>query len=479
MNDYNPRQKVSESEIEQCLGKDTYEIPYRDPEYLMGSKIKNLYANIITPSYAHGYSLGIEYMNNWFERGFEKDYFKSIYIDGKHVIDDYKKFSRLNVKGENPRARIAPMVEYDFDREGLDFYMGPPNVYFRRSRIEEAFFKDYDNNLYLGMVPRLMRMNFNIKVRVNSRSQQLDVFNKMEMNFRVGATQSEYISVDFHIPKSIILHIANKAGFKIFNGEILEIVEFLQYMNAHSEVPFLFKLRAINQKPEFFMRIDELYTHIINKDKLQLDDGERDGKLDFNFHVEMNPILEMPIPYYYAFYSGEDFLSSIDAQAIKDEKMQVPLYSINLIEIPKTDEHGWNIACDTDYLCDDGDTYIDISELFNGNNILNKSITHDLTLGVNPSRYINIKIYRDKDIARKVDFTIDWNEKKIMFKSPESENMLHIAIYVDRAYINELEINMKDYHNKRLTIDEEGQTIETYKSSKDKKEKVTTIRDVK
>ena len=34
-----------------------------------------LYNNLITPSYVHGYSLAIEYMQNWFVNKFNKNYF--------------------------------------------------------------------------------------------------------------------------------------------------------------------------------------------------------------------------------------------------------------------------------------------------------------------------------------------------------------------------------------------------------------------
>ena len=47
------------------------------------------------------------------------------------------------------------------------------------------------------------------------------------------------------------------------------------------------------------------------KDKLQLDDGERDGKLDFNFHIEMTTSLEIPIPHYYSYYSAEELMGSV------------------------------------------------------------------------------------------------------------------------------------------------------------------------
>ena len=56
-----------------------------------------------------------------------------------------------------------------------------------------------------------IKMDFGFKVRVNTRAEQVDTFNKMELRFRNGATQSEYLSMDYHVPKYIILDIANKA----------------------------------------------------------------------------------------------------------------------------------------------------------------------------------------------------------------------------------------------------------------------------
>ena len=57
-------------------------------------RVKNLHGNIALPSYVHGYSLAVEYMYNWFKNKFPKDFFRGgIYIDGKNVLDDYK---RLN-----------------------------------------------------------------------------------------------------------------------------------------------------------------------------------------------------------------------------------------------------------------------------------------------------------------------------------------------------------------------------------------------
>lgn len=409
-----------------------------------------LYSNIAIPSYVHGYSLAIEYMRNWFEKGFDKDYFKGgIYVDGKHVLDDYKHFSKNVVKGQNPRARIGATVDFDYDRDGLDNYVAPPSIYLRRSQFQTSFFRDYDNHLFLALDNKALRMNFAFKVRVATRSQQLDLMTKMRKNFRVTATQYEYLTLDFHIPKAIVLNIADKAGFKVVNGEVLDIISFLQYLNAHSDLPFLFKLRAINQKPEFFIRMPDVYTHIAVPDKLQMDDGERDGKLDFNFHIEMNAILTIPVPNFYSFYSAEQLNYDI---ALKENSSDtVAIYSISTLEIPKTNEKGWMQGAVIDFATDDGDEEINISSIFEGTNGIARAINHTLTQGVSPRRFIDIKVYREEE-PRDCEIDMDWDTRIARFKNgPEKEGILHIAIYYDREYINTLEIELDKYNNSRIS----------------------------
>lgn len=425
-------------------------IEVRDGIYPM-EKINKLYGNLAQPSYVHGYSLGIEYMYDWFESKFPKGYFKGgIYVDGKHVLDDYKSLTKDIIKRENPRARMGVTVDYDYDREGVDMYSAPPELYLKRSEFQQSFFKDYDRELFLGMNMRALRMNFQFKVRTSTRAQQLDVYNRMEMYFRVGATQSDSISVDFHVPKDIILFIADKAGFDIKNDQVVDIIDFLEYLNSHSDLPFLFKMRAINQKLEYFIRINGIYTHIAVRDKLQLDDGEMQGKLSFNYHVEMQATLTIAIPHYYAFYSAEDMTKKYNLKE-KDEGT-IAVYSINLFEVPKTDENGWMMGAETDYMTDIGDSEVDLTTIFSGNNSLALAVKHDLTQGISPSKFINIKVYRSNDVAKLVDTYMDWKTKVLHFKNKaDSEEIYHIVIYYDREYINTIDTALNGYNSNRIS----------------------------
>ena len=414
-------------------------------------RAEKLYSNLAIPSYVHAYSLAIDYMYRWFESKFEKGFFiGGIYIDGKHVLDDYKnKHKNLIIKGQQPRARIEPRVEYDYDREGLDSYLAPVNMYTRRSNQNKSFFRDYDRALFLGLNMRALRMDFNFKVRLNTRAQQLDLAQRMELYFRVGATQYEDLSLDFHVPKEIMLNIADRAGFEIKKGEVVDIVDFLHYLNRHSDVPFLFKIRAINKKAEFFIRMNGLYTHIAVKDKLQLDDGERNGKLDFHYHIEMNAVLTIPVPQFYAYYSGSDLKVKINPK--EADTGTIAIYSINVVDIPKEDENGWAQAAITQYATDKGETFMDLSSLFEGENILARTINHDLVNGVSPDHFINIKVFTEADSAKMVPIKMDWVKKIAYFRDPQPEDILDIAVYYDREYINELNISMESLNDNRLS----------------------------
>ena len=81
-------------------------------------------------------------------------------------------------------------------------------------------------------------------------------------------------------------------------------------------------------------------------------------------------------------------------------------------------------------------------------------------------------MFRDRDISRKVEFTMDWDKKVIKLKHPESEGILHIVIYLDEAYINELEINLQDYNKSRVSPSELGQTANTFTNLNNKKKNV-------
>ena len=93
---------------------------------------------------------------------------------------------------------------------------------------------------------------------------------------------------------------------------------------------------------------------------------------------------------------------------------------------------------------------IDVSPILTGNSALIKAMEDSLKIGVSPSKFMNIKAYKDDDIAKELDFKLDWNEKKLVFRYPENEGVVHIVIYYDHEYINNLQISQNNLYEKRI-----------------------------
>ena len=50
---------------------------------------KSLLKNLCVPSASHAYSVAVEFFKNWILGKFDKGYFKTVYIDGRHLFDEF------------------------------------------------------------------------------------------------------------------------------------------------------------------------------------------------------------------------------------------------------------------------------------------------------------------------------------------------------------------------------------------------------
>lgn len=409
----------------------------------------DLYKSISIPSEIHGYSLGVEYMRDWFLERCPKNFFKTIYINGKHVMDDFRRFNKEKILTiEKPALSIIPSINVSYNRDTLDLELGGRDVLTRRSaRYHDAFIQDMDNNVFLGIVLKQLEMPFTFRMRFNTRAQQLDFANYLKMSHRIGATQFKYLSLDFHIPTEIILAIAENMHFEVKNGKVVDIVGFLKYLNSHSYLPIVYKFRTINGNSEFFIKVDNVYTHISCLDELSLDDGNRTGHLDTNFHIEMNAILKIPVPSFYFFYSKklleqtyDDITSSIEA-----------LYTYRSIEPPEKNEKGWEQYLSTEW--EEPERYIStikFEELLTGGPMLN-IIKHTISTGISPSIFLDVQLYCEN---RKIDIQINWETLEIIVEQQMKEDISKITIYIDKLYYNEQLVVVKNSMKSRVQVDQ-------------------------
>lgn len=419
------------------------ENPFRRyTEYKMNSALS-------LPSAVHGHSLLVEFMKDWFLSNFDKDYFKTVYINGKHVMDDYLKRSKLShLKVEKPALAITPIVNREYDRELLDSYMGGINSALCNFNYNTSFFRDYENNIFLSFNFKEIEMAFNFKVRVDTRAQQEDLYEVMKLRMRIGYTHKFSLSTDFHIPYSLILNIAYNAGFEVSNNsEIKDIVAFLSYLNKHSIFPISYKLRSINGRNEFFMRVGNVYAWLDTRNNLSADDGEREGKINTNYHIELETVARMTVPHFYVYKTAKKIVADIPTV---DNDSGIGLYYISYFELPDTNDKGWNKYLSTTYVVDEIDKInpisIEMESLFNSET-LKSVIEFSKKIDISPDVFIEIKCANNGEY---INGKMDW--KKYVYNLQTATNSYEtiIGIYVNNEYVNTQLALIKQINTSRL-----------------------------
>lgn len=406
---------------------------------------KKMIRSLSIPSSIHSFSVCIEYMKNWFLEKFGKDYFKTVYIDSKHVIDDFRTLSEVQkLKRQKPMVAIVPQLDFAFDREKIDACPFGLEIYAARGEFRNSFFKDEQNDMYLGMGLECNLIKFTYRMRFNTRAQQMDMFKYIKLACRVGFTQGKDNDMDFHIPYGLMLQIASDAGFAIKDNKIVNIIEFMHYLNSHSDMIFLYKFRCINGKDEFFLRVPNLYTHISVTD-ISADDGEREGQLQNNFGIEMEAEVRFPSPQMYAYYSETDH-SYISLNEEVPESISV--YTLQLGDVPKVNDKGWQEYICTDYEDDNITTplSINMNDLFAGGNIA-RVIEYNKSINISSSVFLDIKLYNN---GKLINSNIDWNTMILTTEKPVESYMSSLVIYADLDYLTNTIATLTDADKTRI-----------------------------
>lgn len=403
---------------------------------------KTLYRSICVPSTTQSYSLCIEYIKHWFISKFTKDYFKSIYIDGKNIYDDFRTVSKLELlKRTKPSLIITPTLNWDFNNENIDSYPYGMELYTQTGKFKESFFKCHSTKSYMGIGLETMLMSFNFKIKVETRAQQLDLYKFIKMACRVGFTCGEDVDLDFHIPYSLMIQLAIDNGFEVISKSeeekiIRNIPEFLKWLNMHSSLPFLYKHRTLNGKNEFFIRMRNMYVHIRPMD-LQADDGERESQTTNNFSIELNAEVRFPAPKMYAYYSDNAHkLQAVYGAWYQPYGPVSTCYTFKESLIPDENKYGWPLFMSTTYESDNEDLdkclHIDFSELLEGD--IGRCIIDCLSKGISPSIFCDIIFYNGGEYIKG---KFDW--ENLCFDSNTIVRSLgtYIGLYIDNNYVSE------------------------------------------
>lgn len=420
-----------------------HDIDNKQPRLLMSS--------VTIPSQYQAYAVCVEFAKEWFLNKFAHHYFNSIYVDGKHSFDEFRKYSDIDEKLRrvNPILAIIPSIDMTNNRGWIDSSPEIPML-LRRSRFEGTFFFDTStcNTKYLQIMFKTILMNFTFKMRVNTRAEELDLFEFVKIMHRAGYTETQNLTLDIHVPKEIIAEIACSHGFTV--DEQLNVdkpLELLRYLNAHSYIPFVYKLRCANGNKEFFIKVPNCVAHI-KSEMPDMDDGERQNTILTNYTINFNVEIEMTAPYCYTYYSQCE-QKYINSKPTNSDGMISVMRAIKT-QVPELDEHNWKLASTTEYMVDESDIGkcidIDFTDLFKGSDI-EQLINHANYIHINPSLFINIKLFND---GLEREYHMDWSSLICHMKLSCENVTTVIGIYLDMDYVNNTLAQLKDLTSSRI-----------------------------
>lgn len=422
---------------------------------------RTLHQNLCIPSTAQSYSLCIEYMKRWFISLFDHNPFQSVYVDGKNIFDDYRRLTAVELlKRKRPALAIVPSFDWTFNNDNVDMYQFGTKLYQTRGLYQNSFYKDEEHNSFLGIMMETIFMEFTFRIRLETRAQQLDMFKYLQLAGRIGNTTGEDVSLDFHVPYDIMIAIAEDSGFEIIPADpnssisypkVKHIQQFLAHLNSHSQLPFLYKMRAINGRNEFFIRMDRMYVHV-RPTGLTGDDGEREAVMTNNFTLEMTAEVRFPAPKFYAYYTdnSKDFTTVYSAWR-QPTGIVSAFYTFKGIDIPNKNKYGWDKYLETTYEDDPNSINkplsIDLTEIFNERE-LGETVRHCIAQGISPSIFCDVFVVNGGEYLYG---NMDWNTFTYTSQQPARSNNSYIAFYIDMMYINNYIAQNREYKEDRLS----------------------------
>lgn len=406
---------------------------------------KSLYRSISIPSVANAYAQCVQFAQDWFLSKFHKGTFKSVYIEGKYAFNE-QRFVDMSSKIVRPKPALSiiPNINMEFNNDNVDMYQYGTDLYQPLGPSKDSFFKDRDNQAYLGMALETLFVGFTYKIKVETRAQQLDLYKYIQLACRVGNTTGEEVDLDFHIPYELMIQMAMDLGYDVDFSDnkeypkIRELSKFLSYLNSHSTLPFVYKYRGINGKNEFFIRMQRMYVHIRSND-ITNDDGEREGHLNNNFGIELSIEIRFPAPKFYAYYSNNEHrLEYIYTAFRQPQGIATCFYTFKGVPIPDTNSRGWQKYLETTYEDDNTDykdklLKIDFSELLTQGD-LGESIRFCTNQGISPTIFMDFILVNGGEV---IIGKLDWDTMVFTSLDPPKSQGTYIGIYVDMEYVNQ------------------------------------------
>ena len=419
---------------------------------LRGKTHRELRTAVTLPSQYSSYAVCLEFIKEWFLSKFPHRFFNSIYVEGSHSFDEFRKFSDINaqLKRANPLLAIIPTIDMAHNRDWID---SNPEFPFslRRTKMEGTFFNDIRDNrgLHLQIQFKTISMRVVFKIRLDTKAETLDMMEYIKLVMRAGWSETQNLALDVNVPRNIIQQIAWDNDILMNeDGTIVDNTKMLEYLNQYSLIPFLYKLRCATGNNEYFIKVPNCVAHI--KSELpEMDDGDRQDQLTTNYNIDFPLEVQMSAPYCYIYYSQKDRKFILNGPKVDQDEVVVCVSKHVMTEIPPIDEHNWKMITEEAirYEIDEEDIGKEIDIDFKPefeNTDIGALIQWNIDTHLAPELFINFKIFND---GKELKYDMDWNTLIMHIKDKISNLTILIAVYTDQKYVNETLLYLRDSQN--------------------------------
>jgi hypothetical protein len=374
-------------------------------------------------------------------KSFPKNYFRNIFITtrmgGNEV--DYENDNMLD-KRSKPILSLNPKINFQSDSTFVGHLPDPfftNHMIFKNMNKYVTIFHNEEEEYHIAVAPDRYRVEFDIKIKVVTYLQELNLANFIKRRFAVlRPFYLNNITFQTEIPKSLIKILLEEKGIDVKNQQSLN--EFNEYIErfTYNNVEFKKVLSTGN--------FAHVYTYECNTlcrlEEPQLEDFSRDEMNEQEPTLTMNMWVDFWAPGSYIFRSGNPIRYPIDDLEVPNIEDMLEIVFLNSTRkiIKKKTIGNYNLIEWLEFYSDDNAKIdmLDFSEVIGDD--LKLLIKYILARNEDISQYFMFKIYMDdQEMTTPDEYVVHWDQLKLQSKNPRINYNYSAGFYGDLKLVKD------------------------------------------
>ncbi|ALN97688.1 hypothetical protein Bp8pS_009 [Bacillus phage vB_BpuM-BpSp] len=289
---------------------------------------------------------------------------------------------------------------------------------------------DEKNNIYIYSIPDRIKMDFNVKIVLQTKLSALNVLHYIRQNFEVGGRfYLNDVRLQTRIPKLYTTYIAQRLNLNLKNQVDRNKLEEYLFDNSYNGISESIDTASgtskyyYNYKTNILTHFPDIPTVEVNTEGLVIKDSTVEFNFSFDFWSHSNFVMEI-----------KDDVPDIPLDLEDDGKMkyefQVPTHfireQIDNMHLLKYKGYEPDINTEIDYLQFERLLDPEIRE------VLEEAIKAKLNL----KELFNVKVLLDNKELDEGFFEVDWKNTTLKTKDPLKNVMYTIIIYGNLKRLN-------------------------------------------